>query len=163
GALEAVPNRAQDLLLLGGLEDVIVLDVIAGGLELLPVLGLCRFISLVEKIKLELGSEIRRHVHIGEPRYLPAQYRPWTMRQGLVVMMIEDVAKHERSPRQPGGPPKRPEIGLHDEIAIALFPVGCGVTRHRLHIDIVGEQIIAAMGFFVSAAEEKIGVETFAN
>ena len=77
--------------------------------------------------------------------------------------MVEDVAQHERGSRQPRSAPQRGEVRLHDEIAIALFPIGHGVARHRLHIDVVGEQIVAAMRLLMGATEEKLGLEALAD
>ena len=79
------------------------------------------------------------------------------------MMMIDHVAKHESGSRQPGNSPERRQVGLHDEIAVALLPVGYRVARHRLHIDVVGEQIVAAVGFLVGAPEEELGVKTLAD
>ena len=58
---------------------------------------------------------------------------------------------------------QRGQIGLHDEVAVALFPIGDGVARHRLHVDVVGEQIVAAVGFLVGAVEEILGLEALAD
>ena len=81
----------------------------------------------------------------------------------LVAVMIEDVAENKRGPRQPGNAPQRAHVRLHDEVAVALLPVGHGITRHRLHIDVVGEQIVAAVRLLISAVEEILGLKTLAD
>ena len=163
GALQALADGPQHLFLLGGLEDVIVLDVGAGGLEIAKAFGFGRFVGLVEQIEFELGSEIGRHAKRVEPRDLLAQHRARGMRECLMAVMIEDVAENERRCRQPRNAPERRQVGLHDEIAVALFPIGDGVARHRLHIDVVGEQIVAAVGLFIGAVDEKFGLEALAD
>ena len=55
------------------------------------------------------------------------------------------------------------DVGLHDEIAIALGPVGGLVAGHRLHIDVVGEQVVAAMRLLDRAIEEELGLEALAD
>src|SRR5690349_22149603 len=37
------------------------------------------------------------------------------------------------------------QVGLHHEVAIALVPTRRRVTRHGLHVDVVGKQIVAAV------------------
>ena len=78
-------------------------------------------------------------------------------------MMIEDVAENERGCRQPRNAPERRQVRLHDEVAVALLPIGDGVARHRLHIDVVGEQVVAAVGLLIGAVEEEFGLEAFAD
>ncbi len=91
------------------------------------------------------------------------QHRARAMRQRLVMMVVDHVAEHECRRRQPGRAPQRRQVRLHDEVAVALFPVGDGVARHRLHVDVVGEQVVAAVGFLVGAVEEEIGLHALAD
>ena len=49
------------------------------------------------------------------------------------------------------------------EIAIALLPIGGGVAGHRLHVDVVGEQIVAAVRLLIRAVEEILGLEALAD
>ena len=66
-----------------------------------------------------------------------------------VLVACDDRARRtERAPLPAArNAPERRQVGLHDEVAVALLPIGHGVARHRLHIDVVGEQIVAAVGF----------------
>ena len=120
----------------------------------LPGFRLRRLVGLVEQIELELGGEIRRHALRAEPGDLRLQHGPRAVRDRLVMMVVEDVAEDQRGPRQPRDAPERRQVGLHDEVAVALFPVGDGVARHRLHVDVVGEQVVAAVRLLVGAVEE---------
>ena len=85
------------------------------------------------------------------------------MRHVLVVVMVENVAEHQRRARQPGHAAERRQVGLHDEIAVALLPVGGRVAGHRLHVDVVGEQIVAAMRLLMGAVEEILRLEALAD
>ena len=55
--VEAVADRPHHPLLLGGLEDVVVLDVAPGGLEVVVALVGGALVGLVEEIEFELGGE----------------------------------------------------------------------------------------------------------
>ena len=66
-------------------------------------------------------------------------------------------------PVEPGRLHQRREVGLEDEVAIALVPVGRLVAGHRLHIDIVGEQIVAAMRLLDARRRGKLGLEALAD
>ena len=98
-----------------------------------------------------------------KPRDLLLQHRARAVRQVRGVVMIEHVAQHERRRRQPGNAPERRQVRLHREIAVALLPIGDRVARHRLHVDVVGEEIVAAVGLLIGAVEEILDVETLAD
>ncbi|MNR03094.1 hypothetical protein D3C85_1189750 [compost metagenome] len=79
------------------------------------------------------------------------------------MVMIEHVAEHQRRAFQPGHAPQRGHVGLEHKIAIAFAPAGRGVTWHRFHIDVVGQQVVAAVGFFMAAVDEKLDLEALAD
>ncbi len=79
------------------------------------------------------------------------------------MMVVDDVAEDQRRARQPRDAPQRRQVGLHDEVAVALVPVGGLVAGHRLHVDVVGEQVVAAVGLLVGAVEEVLGLEALAD
>src|SRR5215470_9876732 len=81
----------------------------------------------------------------------------------IVVMMVEHVREHERGAGQPWQRAQRRDVGLHDEVAIALVPARGRIARHRLHVDVVGEQIVAAVRLFMRAVEEIFGLEALAD
>ena len=78
-------------------------------------------------------------------------------------VVVEHVADHERGPGEPRGPAQGAEVGLDHEVAVALFPACRLVARHRLHVDVVGQQIVAGVGFLVGAVDEELGLETLAH
>jgi hypothetical protein len=78
-----------------------------------------------------------------------------------VRVVVEDVAEDERGAFQPGDRPERPHVRLHDEIAVALRPVRRRVAGHRLHVDIVGHQVVAGMRLV--GVEEELRLEALAD
>ncbi len=70
---------------------------------------------------------------------------------GLRGVMVLHVAEHQRGLLEPGTCAQRREVGLHDEVAIALRPARRLVAGHRLHVDVVGQQVVAAMRLVMRA------------
>jgi hypothetical protein len=163
GAVQAVADGPHDAFFLGGLEDVIVLDVLAGRLEAAVALFAGRVIGLVEQEELELGGEERLHLHCVQALELALEHVARGMLQGRVVVMLEDVAEDQRGLLQPRDAAQRRQVGLHDEVAVALLPARHLVARHRLHLDVVGQQVVAGMGLVVGGLDEILGMEALAD
>ena len=81
----------------------------------------------------------------------------------IVMVMIENVGEHQRRALQPGNAAHCRQVGLQDEIAIAFVPARGGIAGHRLHVDVVGQQVIARMRFLVGTVDEIAGLEAFAD
>ena len=79
------------------------------------------------------------------------------------MVMVEHVAEDKRRRLEPRHARQRHHVGLHDEVAVALLPVGDRVARHRLHIDVVGKEIVAAMRLLVRGGEEVLRLEALAD
>ena len=78
-------------------------------------------------------------------------------------VVVEHVADHQRRLFQPRNAPQRREVRLHDEVAIALRPVRRLVAGHWLHIDVGGQQIIAAMRLVMGGIDEVLRQETLSR
>ena len=154
--------RPHHRLFARGLQDVVVLDVIAGGLGLLVVFFVDVLVALVEQIEFELGGEHTGIAAIGQPRDLLLQDAARAVRQVVIVVVLH-VAQDQRGIFKPADPAQGGQVRLQNEVAIALGPAGRCVARHGLHVDIVGQQVIAAMRFLVAAVEEIFGLETLAD
>ena len=59
--------------------------------------------------------------------------------------MPEDVAEHERRRLEPRDPPQRAQVGLDGEVAVSLLPARDLVPRHRVHLHLEREQVVAAL------------------
>ena len=161
--LQQVAHRAHHRLFLGGLEDVVVLDVVAGRLEVAKTLLVDRPVVLVEEIELELRGHVGGEPELLEPRELRLEDGARRMRDRLVVMVVDEIGEAERRALEPGALHQRRHVGLHDEVAVALGPVGGRVAGHRLHIDVVGEQVVAAVRLLPRAVDEELRVEALAD
>ena len=162
GGLQPLADGAHDAFLLGGLQDVIILDIGAGGLQAMEALGSRALVALVEQVELELGRAQGAHLHGRQPRDLFFQHRARAVRH-IMMVMVEDVGDDERRILEPRNSPQRRQVRLHDEIAVALVPARRLVAGHRLHIDVVGQQIVAAVRLLVGAFHEVFGLEPLAD
>ena len=70
---------------------------------------------------------------------------------------------HQRGALQPGNAPQGGKVRLHDEVAVALVPARRLVAGHRLHIDVVGQQVVAAVRLLVGAVREEFRLEALAD
>ncbi len=161
-ARQSEADRAHHLLLLGGLEDVVILDVLPGGLRLVVALGADGLEALVEEVEFEFGSKVSHVAALIEPLQLLLQHLPRGMREIMVVVILH-VTEHQGRARKPRHAAQRGEIGLQHEIAVALLPARGLVARHGLHIDVVGEKVVAGMGFLMPAIHEELGMEALAD
>ena len=64
---------------------------------------------------------------------------------GVPSSQIE-VGDHERRAGQPRGEAQRVEVGHHHHVAVAAFPGRHRVAGDRVHLDVDGEQVVAALG-----------------
>ncbi|MNL64008.1 hypothetical protein D3C87_1881840 [compost metagenome] len=77
--------------------------------------------------------------------------------------MIEHIAEHQCRAFEPRHPAQGGHVRLEHKVAIAFAPAGGGITRHRFHVDVIGQQVIAAVGFFMAAVDEKLDLEALAD
>ncbi len=127
------------------------------------MLGARAVIGFAEQVEFQFGSEICEVATLLQPLHLPPQDSTRRMRQIGVVVMVEHVAQNQRRLLQPRHMAQRGKVRLHDEVAIALRPACCLVAGHRLHIDVVGQQIVAAMRLVMRGFDEIPGQETLAD
>ena len=162
GRLQVLADGAQHRLVADGLEDAVVLDVVIGRARLAVVLGVDALVALVEQVELQLGGEHALVAALGEAGDLPLEDAARAVRQVLVVVVLH-IAQHQGGALQPGHQAHGGEVGLEHEVAVAALPAGGGVAGHRLHVDVVGQQVVAAVGFLVGAVEEELDLEAFAD
>ena len=163
GTGEAVSQGTHVNLFLGGLEDVIILDVVTRRLEVAIALLVRCLIAVIEQEELELGGHVGLHLHLLEALQLLLQDGARRMRYVLMAVVVKHVAQHQCSTGQPRRAAQRCHVGLQHEVAIALFPAGRLVAGHRLHLDVDAEQIVAAMRLLIAAVGEELGVEALAD
>ena len=81
---------------------------------------------------------------LGEPVELAAQDLPRRRRHRPAVLPL-DVADDERRLLEPRDAPERRHVGVEDEVAVAGLPRGHLEPLHRHHVDVDGEQVVAAL------------------
>ncbi len=162
-ACEAVAKRPHVDLFLGGLQNVVILDVVARCLEIAVALLVRHFVRVVEQEEFQFRGHVGLHLHRFEALQLLLQHCAGAMRHIFMGMVVKHVAKDERRAGKPWCAAQRLEVRLQHEIAIALVPARRLVTRHRFHLDIDAEQIVAAVCFLIAAVDEKLGMEALAD
>jgi hypothetical protein len=163
GAVEAVPDRAHHVLLLRGAHDRVVLVPASNRAEVAIVFVPERLEGLLEQVELELGRHHRLEPHGAGAGDLALQHRAGRVGDLLVAMVVEHVAHHHRRAGKPRHTAERREIGLVDVVAVARRPACRLVALHRVHLEIGGQQVVAAMRLLVPSAHEMRGVEALAH
>ena len=123
-----------------------VVDVVeVGRLEVVEALLPGLLVGVAEDDELELGSGHCGEAALRQPRQLAAQDLP---RRGgdFAAVVPLDVGHHHRRPRQPRHQPQRLQVGDHLEVAVAGVPGGHRVAADRFHVDVDGQQVVAALG-----------------
>ncbi len=163
GAVHAEPDLAQDRLDPAGAEDRVVDVVLVGRGEVGVALRPRRLEALVEEDELELGADHRDPAALGEAVELRAQHLPRRLHDRSAVEPLRIGEQHGRG-RLPRDPPQRGEVRRHQQVAVAALPGRHRVTRDGVHLDIDGEQVIAAFGAVLDdLVQEVVGVEALAG
>jgi len=113
---------------------------------------------------LELGRGEGREARLARRFRLAPQDRARRHRHVIVRLFALDVARDEGRLLQPARHAQGRHVGHHVEVAVAELPVGEGVTRHRLHLHVDGEEVIAGMAARLGdLLHEHLGVEALAH
>jgi hypothetical protein len=155
GGVHVVADRADHALFLGGLQDVVVLDVPAGVLQVPVVLFPGLVVGLVEQVELELRAGLGGPAPLRQAGQLLLQDAARGMGQQPAVV-VADVAQHQGRALQPGGAAQARRVGLDGEVAVALVPGRRLVTRHRLHLHVHGQEVVAGVGLLDHAVQEEM-------
>ena len=80
-----------------------------------------------------------------------------------VVVQPGQVAQDHRGPGHPGHRVQRGEVEHELEVAVAALPRADGVAVDGVHVDVDGEQVVAALGAVLEhGVEEELGVDPLA-
>jgi len=138
-------NRSDQELLFRPLQQVIVLDDPADRLDVDEALLRRGLVRVLEHVQLQL-----RGAHGGEAALLGAsqlvaQHAARRQRHQLMLLGAVDVAEHQRRLVLPRGHAHRLEVRDRMEVAVPLRPTGEGVARHRIHVHVARQQVIAGV------------------
>ncbi len=162
--VHVVSDLAQERLVEGRGEDVVVEDVGDGRRQVLVVLLVRLGVGLLEEVELELGAELRREAELRGPLHLALEH---LSRGGVdrLAVVPEDVAEDEGRPFEPRDPAQRGEVRLEDEVAVPALPVGHPVAGDGVHLHVEGEEVVAALDAVLGdpALEEEVSVDALAH
>ncbi len=162
--MHPVANLADQALVVGGGEDVVVEDVGNRRREVLVSLCPRLLVGLLEEVELELGARHRREAERGGPRHLRLEHLP-RGRLNRRSVVPENVCEHERRGLEPGNPPKRGEIRLHREVAVTALPARDLVTGNRIHLHVERKQVVAPLDrvLVLDLVHEELRVEPLSH
>ena len=145
GRLHVVADRAQQRLDARRAQQRVVDVVEVGRLEVAVGLVPRLLVRVAKHDELELGAGDRVPAALGEPRELAAQDLP---RRGDDVRAVlpRDVGHEHHGAGHPGQRAQRVQVGLEHEVAVAARPRRHVVALDGVHVDVDGEQVVAALG-----------------
>ena len=162
--LHPVADLADQRLVVGRGEDVVVEDVRHRRGEVAVVLRVRLRVGLLEDEELELGAELRREAERLRPLHLRLQH---LARGGLHrrAVVPDDVGQDQRRRLEPGDAPQRGEVGREPEVAVAALPARHLVAGLGVHLHVEREQVVAALDVVaaVHLREEELGVQALAH
>ena len=171
GALDRDPGRGQrpsggtDVPLdAGSLQQVVVLDVPAGGFEIGVPLAMSVAVGVVEEEELQLRCRHDSKPSAAARSTWVASIDRGATATGACVCDVDDVAQHDRRRVGPPGAVERGEVGDQVEVAVAEFPTGVVVSGDGFHLHVDRQQVVAGMGSVADrVVEEEGGVDALAE
>ena len=125
---------------------------------------MCLLEGLAEEIELELAAHHGREAESGRALELGLQN---LARRGLHRRPVVPlhVAENERRRLEPRDAAERRQVGPNVEVAVALLPARERIARHRVHLHLEREQVVAALHPVprVHLLEEELGVKALAH
>ncbi len=156
--LHAVADRAHQRLFLGGLEDVVVLEVVRDRREAVVALGPRLVERLAEQVELELGRGLDRVAALGRALELTPQHPARRLLDGLALLGV-DVAEDERGLGQPREEPPRGEVGHQLHVPVAALPRRELEAGQRLHLHVHREEVDAGVDAVVQDVVEEVAAD----
>ncbi len=163
-AIQVVANGADEWLFLRALQDVIIFDIPTERLQVAIILLMGSLVGLAEDEHLQLSTAHRHQAGGVGLLYLSLKHAAWRNGDRLVALFLIHIAHDEGRPVQPGQQAQAVPIGLAMQVAVALLPTGEAIARHRVHLHIGSQQIIA--GVHTTAddfIQEKVPRDALAN
>ena len=79
------------------------------------------------------------------------------------MSVVDHVAQHDRGVVGPGREPQRRQVRDEVDVAVALLPARERVARHRLHLHVDREEVVADVRSVVDGIQEEAQVEPLAQ
>ena len=159
-----VAQQAMERLGLGGLEQVVVLVVVAEPLRRRPAVLRRLLPRLLEDIELELGARLQGQARGCGARHLALEDGPRADRDLLVRLLVDRVAEHDGGLLEPRDDPHRVPDGRGDPVAVAGLPVHQPEAVGRVHLHVGAQEVGAEVRPVVDdAVEERLALDTLAH
>ena len=131
--------------------DVVEIRRVEVRVSLLPRL----LVGVAKDDELELGARHRPPAALAEPVELATK----DLARGgddVGAVLPAQVRHQQHGALVPGDRAQGVEVGLHHEVAVAAFPRGHLVARDGVHVDVDGEQVVAALGAVLHHVVEEV-------
>ena len=132
-------------LVLAGLEDVVVHDVVRLGAHVLVALPRRLLERVLEEVELEFRAALHRVPGGPGPLHLTLEDLAGRHLHRFAGLLVEHVAQDERRLLKPRDGAHGGQVRLHGQVAVAGLPVGVRVPGERLHLHVHGQQVVAAV------------------
>ena len=144
-AIHAEADVAQQRFHAGGGQHLVV-DVVVGGRRQASVVGFPGVTEcVVEHHELEFGADVGDQPPLGETVHLAVENAARRLLDGLAVSPGQ-IRHHQRAAGNPRQQPQCAEVGGHHHVAVTGLPAGDGVAVDGVHVDVDGQQVVAAFG-----------------
>ena len=145
-------QRLHQRLLLGGLEDVVVLDVASDRVEPTESLVERLLVGVVEDVELELGGDAECQPQLGGALHLRLKDLPRGYGERVVILAL-DVAQDEGRLVEPGDHDEGRVVGPDHEVPVAKVPGEKRVAGERIVFDVAAQQIVASFPALVGLCD----------
>ena len=140
-----VAQQSMERFRLGGLEEVVVLVVVAERARDRPAAIGQVFPRILEHVELELGAGLERIARLGRALDLALQDRPGRDRDLEPGLLVDGVGQDHGRAGQPGEDPELVPDRFCDPVAVAGLPVHQLVPLGCIHLHVRAEQVRAEM------------------
>ena len=93
---------------------------------------------------------------LGRPVHLRLEHRPRRLLDGAAAVEPREVALHGGRVPAARGAAQRVEVEVEEHVAVAALPRGDGVAVDGVHVDVDGEQVVAALGAVLEHVVEEV-------
>ena len=159
-----IAQQAVERLGLRGLEQVVVLVVVAEGPRDRPTALGQLLPGVLEDVELELGAGLDRVARVRGARDLPLEDRPRRDRDLLAGLLVDRVGQDHGRPGQPRQDPQLVPDRFGDPVAVAGLPVHQAEPLGRGHLHVGAEEVRAEVGAVADdAVEEGLALDALAH
>ncbi len=155
GGLQPAADRADDVLVLGGLQHVVVLEPRRVRTQVAVALGVSFVVGVVEQVELDLTGHHRQMAERRGCLHLPAQHGARRHLDQLAGGDVVEIAEHERGALDPRRHPHGGPVGSGEHVPVTLLVAGEAVAGHRFVVQVAGDEVVAVLRAVVGDVVEE--------